>query len=387
MTPPKASQDKELTMEDGVMRVTLGDILNRPQRLGSSLCFSLDSPCKEQHSVNLASPVGESSSNAPESVARVFEIFEDSANAVDPQVTELSPLGWSPDSWSPLIDEADLDYAALSCFDQLPPAFVEEVKQSVESMQKLHRQKFLQTRAIHRLRKENLRLRRLTEETPHGMPTCSFPVESSFGTSASSSPAAPCSVSPVENEDGPIVGGTSAISAACSSAAGSLEVSPPLPPPPSPSTPLPAMEGAAPGRTMAGSKQATERAAPRRTRADKQAPPEASVPMPWKIKVGAYRELEPDPLAILHKLREHRFVAEVHCSNLQELHVDASSLSSTVHRIQQELEETRASSNGMLCRIEEAICTGTRDKEWELKRQLRSIEKQLGRIADGDVTN
>jgi len=375
VTPPS----KELIMEDGMMRVALGDIVNRPQRV----CPSLHSPHKEHYSVNLASPEGESSFNVPESVARVFEIFEDSANAVDPQVTELSPLGWSPDSWSPLLDEADLDYAALSCFDQLPPAFVEEVKQSVESMQKMHRHKFLQTRAIHRLRKENLRLRRLTEETPHGMPSGSFPAESSFGTSASSSPAEPCSASPAETEDGPIVGGTSAISAACSSAAGSLEVSPPLPPPPSPLTPLSATEVAALRSRMAGSKQATERAAARRTRADKQAPPEASVPMPLRIKV----ELEPDPLAILQKLREHRFVAEVHCSNLQELHVDAASLSSTVHRIQQEMEETRWGCNGMLFRIEEAVGSGARDKEWELKKQLRSIEKQLGRIADGDVTN
>lgn len=353
------------------MRVTLGDIANRPQRL----CISLHSPVKEQHSVDLASPV--------ESVARVFEIFEDSTNAVDPQVTELSPLGWSPDSWSPLLDEADLDYAALSCFDQLPPAFVEEVKQSVESMQKLHRQKFLQTRAIHRLRKENLRLRRLTEETPHGMRAGSFPVESSFGTSASSSPAEQCSGSPAENEDGPIIGGTSAISAACSSATGSLEVSPPLPPPPSPLSPLPATGRSDATSRKADSKQAKERAVPRSTIAYKKAPPEASVPMPLKIQV----ELEPDPLAILRKLQEHRFVAEVHCSNLQELHMDASSLSSGVNRIQQELQETRWSCKGMLCRIEEAIGSDAREKERELKRQLRSIDKQLGIIASGDVTN
>lgn len=337
------------------------------------------------------------------SATRIFDIFEDDSNsqpqvAIEPRsldadlqrsrhsttsltidtespMSELSALEQSPDSWSPLVDEAarsqePLDYMALSFFDQLPPAFVEKLKVDVESMEMLQRQRIQQSRTIRNLRRENAQLRRQCKDSgPAGAISSSSASCSSSSSSfvlGNSEEGVDTPVSPqVLSEHAAIMNEPVALveQLIVQSATGqglAVETGPRMP-----------------DISVVHQPQLQHLAMERRLRAAAggasvktppvglhQHPMSASlaeaVPMPLQTKAKSQEVgsdiVEPDPATILLKLREHRSSMDRHRTNLQELLFEAAGFSSDMQRVQLELQETRVNNEGMLRRIEAAIC-------------------------------
>jgi len=431
---------KDLTVDAGVFRKPLGEIENRqkvilidnfgkaPARFPSAplppRAPVVQSPQSAREYGGDATQQVEFASSQP--VDPSFEIFEDrpdletlaspkaegGATAVSPTTVIESPfteeLGWSPNPQSPHLDEAEqepLDYAALTYFDQLPAAFVDKLKQKLQSMEQ-HQE--AQSRAIRRLCQENLQLRerqRQSEPAPscerqmHGNSSLTFVTSaSSFGSEqgGASFISAAFSLSSLEDnaKGAPVLAPSSPepflapptpepvslgellsvllpsspdLSFAVTS---SLQEHPvPRPPPPSPA---PAVElgprrdagrGNRPQPTVdSPTAQEAEAAQPplclpgAMERRPRSASRIAAAPMPEKMSSREGFECDqPDPAAILRKLRAHRESTERHHANLQHLLGQASAFSCDMQVAQQELQETKAHCNGLLRKLEESI--------------------------------
>jgi hypothetical protein len=289
-------------------------------------------------------------------------------------------MGLSPDAWSPLLDDEaqePLDYVALSYFDQLPPGFVEKLRENVESMEQLQRQKFQQSRAIRRLTKENLRLRRQCETAPRADFTHCEP---RFGALVSS-----CGTMGTLEE----VASQSTLQPTPSSptlAAQGVEMSPPAPvamervqqplatrdhqgavdsarrePDSCTTTQHAAMEGQlrSCADTSACSRVVAAATDGSTYKSAEVVEVSASSGAPCsEQRIAKGQELEPDPLTILLKLRAHRYSTDRHRANLQELFIQASGFSNDMHRVQRELQDTRVTNENMLRKIEAALLEG-----------------------------
>merc|ERR1719491_50811 len=120
----------------------------------------------------------------------------------------------------------------------------------------------------------------------------------------------------------------------------------PLPPPPAAAR----VASAAPSpRTASPPARPSSVMTPPASRSPAAAPPGAAAaaalagaPETSQARVGASEiEHEPDYGAVLRKLRAHRYSTDRHCAHLKELHLEARSFSSSVHRVHQELQEAR----------------------------------------------
>lgn len=334
------------------------------------------------------------------------------ATTISPTTVLESPFteewGWSPNPQSPHLDEAEqepLDYAALTYFDQLPAAFVDKMKHKLESMEQ-HQE--AQSRAIRRLCQENLQLRerqRQSKPPPrcerqmHGNSSLTFVTSaSSFGSEqeGASFISSGFSLSSLEDDAkgvsvlappspepflapptpepvslGELLSVLLPSSPDVSFAATSPLQEHPVPRPPPPS-PAPAVEfGPRRDAGRANRLQPTVDS-PTAQEADAAQPPLcppgamerrpraatriAAVPMAAKMSSEEGFECgQPDPAAILRKLRAHRESTERHQSNLQDLLGQASAFSCDMQVAQQELQETKAYCNGLLRKLEESI--------------------------------
>jgi len=394
IAPPHSKEDGSLA------RAPLGDIVNRPHMLLHEV-LGKDQPT--------LSPIWESNNSderprsTEHSATHIFDIFEDDSNS-QPQVaiaprsldadlqrsrhsttslsidtespmSELSALEQSPDSWSPLVDDAarsqePVDYMALSFFDQLPPAFVNKLKVDLESMETLQRQRLQQSRTIRNLRRENAQLRRQCKGSLPAEAILSSSVSCSSSSSSfvlgNSEKGADTPVSPqllseqeaIMNE--PVVLAEQVIVQTATGQGLAMETEPRIAD--IGGVQKPQLQHLAMERRLRVPAGAASVKTPSigLHQCPVSALPIEGVTMPLQTKSRSQEVgcdmVEPDPATILLQLREHRSSMDRHCTSLQMLLFEAASFSSDMHRVQLELQETRINNEGMLRRIEAAIC-------------------------------